>query len=141
MSNGSLTELRAEGLLIEQYVTVTTQFCKELDGQKIYTEAKKCQEFLGNLFKLFESQANEKTLKIMQSVAKLDGVPAPLSVEELAKNIKAQSMNMKILESKSVIANIGHFAQKCADLKRYTVDAEEVSASSSTHSPADTSTK
>lgn len=119
---GNINELHANGVFSEDSVTVTTNFCKQLEAQKVDLESRKCQNFLGDFFKLYESQATETVLKTLQDVAKLDGIAPVVNMEALALSFKNQSMNMKILVNKSIIANIGYLAQRCADLKRYSSD-------------------
>lgn len=135
---GKNNELYANNIYSENMVTVTTGFCKKLDAQKLEDDAKKCQNFLGNLFKVYEDQATEENLKTLQDVAKLDGVAPIGGLDDLKRSFKQQSYVMKILESKSIIANIGYLAQKCGALKRYSTD--EIPADTSV-TPVESSVK
>lgn len=120
---GMNIELYANGIFWENALTVTSSFCDQLDAQKIELEAKKCQNFLGDFFKLYEGQASEAVVNTFQDIAKLDGVPPVANnVDTMTTMLKGQSNNIKYIENMSIIVRIGYVAQKCSDLKRYTTD-------------------
>lgn len=126
----NINELHANALFSDNSATITLDFCNKFESQKIELEGKKCQNYLMNFFTLYESQGNKATLKTLQDVATLDGVPPIASLEALQTSIKDQVSNFKSIESRTIIANVGYLAMRCNALKRYSIEEATTPVSS-----------
>lgn len=123
-SSGNLTEIFANNIYSGNVTTVTSKFCKQFEEKKIEDNAKKCQNFLTDLFTEYEDQATEANVKTFREIAALDGVTSNFSLEAMKQVLKQQRFSMQVVERSSIIANIGYLATRCAGLKRYSSDDE-----------------